>query len=59
MYLHLIQAAINERRPVHLHLPIDVSMTEIDVAKPFQPETRDDQDVSRYIQMRESCATGI
>jgi hypothetical protein len=28
-------------------------MTEIDVAKPFQPETRDDQDVSRYIQMIE------
>ena len=49
----LIQAAINERRPVHLHLPIDVAMTEIDVAKPFQPETRDDQDVSRYIQMIE------
>ena len=34
----LIQAAINERRPVHLHLPIDVAMTEIDVSKSFQPE---------------------
>ncbi|MCG7305904.1 alpha-keto acid decarboxylase family protein [Staphylococcus warneri] len=49
----LIQAAINERRPVHLHLPIDVAMTEIDVSKSFQPETRDDQDVSHYIQMIE------
>ncbi|AGZ25455.1 MULTISPECIES: alpha-keto acid decarboxylase family protein [Staphylococcus] len=49
----LIQAAINERRPVHLHLPIDVAMTEIDVSKPFQPEARDDQDVSHYIQMIE------
>lgn len=49
----LIQAAINERRPVHLHLPIDVAMTEIDVPKPFQPEARDDQDVSHYIQMIE------
>ncbi|COE60254.1 alpha-keto acid decarboxylase family protein [Staphylococcus warneri] len=49
----LIQAAINERRPVHLHLPIDVAMTEIDVSKSFQPESRDDQDVSHYIQMIE------
>lgn len=49
----LIQAAINERRPVHLHLPIDVAMTEIDVPKSFQPEARDDQDVSHYIQMIE------
>ncbi|MCJ1787313.1 alpha-keto acid decarboxylase family protein [Staphylococcus warneri] len=49
----LIQAAINERRPVHLHLPIDVAMTEIDVSKSFQPEARDDQDVSHYIQMIE------
>lgn len=49
----LIQAAINECRPVHLHLPIDVAMTEIDVSKSFQPEARDDQDVSHYIQMIE------
>lgn len=33
----LINAAINERRPVHVHLPIDVAMTEIEVDKAFQP----------------------
>ena len=26
----VINAAIHERRPVHIHLPIDVAMTEIE-----------------------------
>ena len=27
----LIQAAVNNKRPVHIHLPIDVAATEIDI----------------------------
>ena len=36
----LINAAINERRPVHVHLPIDVAMTEIEVNEAFQPTVK-------------------
>ncbi len=49
----LIQEAINERRPVHIHLPIDVAMTEIDVTSTFQPKQSTEQDISSYIKMIE------
>lgn len=49
----LIQEAINERRPVHIHLPIDVAMTEIDVTSTFQPKQPTEQDISSYIKMIE------
>lgn len=32
----LIQAAVNNKRPVHIHLPIDVAATEIDIKESFQ-----------------------
>ncbi|EHJ08025.1 alpha-keto acid decarboxylase family protein [Staphylococcus simiae] len=46
----LIDAAINERRPVHIHLPIDVALTEIDIAEPYNPQPQKDVDASHYIQ---------
>ncbi|MCE3022039.1 alpha-keto acid decarboxylase family protein [Staphylococcus pasteuri] len=49
----LIQEAINERRPVHIHLPIDVAMTEIDVTSTFQPKQPTEHDISSYIKMIE------
>lgn len=49
----LINAAIQERRPVHLHLPIDVALAEIEVSETFQPEDMPHQDVKKYIDMIE------
>lgn len=49
----LINAAIQERRPVHLHLPIDVALAEIEVSETFQPEDVPNQDVKKYIDMIE------
>ncbi|MEJ7208915.1 alpha-keto acid decarboxylase family protein [Staphylococcus capitis] len=49
----LINAAIQERRPVHLHLPIDVALDEIEVSETFQPEDVPHQDVKKYIDMIE------
>ena len=49
----LINAAIQERRPVHLHLPIDVALAEIEVSETFQPEDVPHQDVKKYIDMIE------
>ena len=31
----VINVAIHERRPVHIHLPVDVAMTEIEVESSF------------------------
>ncbi|MFW3591455.1 alpha-keto acid decarboxylase family protein [Staphylococcus caprae] len=49
----LINAAIQERRPVHLHLPIDVALAEIEVSETFQPEALQQQDVQKYVNMIE------
>ncbi len=51
--LRLINAAIQERRPVHLHLPIDVALAEIEVSETFQPEDMPHQDVKKHIDMIE------
>lgn len=45
----LIDAAINEKRPVHMHLPIDVAAQKIEVEKPYCYVTPEKQDVSSYI----------
>ena len=34
----VINAALQERRPVHIHLPIDVAMSDIEVEQPFKVE---------------------
>ncbi|GGI42555.1 alpha-keto acid decarboxylase family protein [Mammaliicoccus stepanovicii] len=47
----LIDAALAEKRPVHLHLPIDVAQAEIDVQMPYAPAEMINQDVSKYTQM--------
>lgn len=45
----VINAAIHERRPVHIHLPIDVAMKEIEVDTPYEVEEAPEQDVQRYV----------
>lgn len=47
----VINAALQERRPVHIHLPIDVAMSDIEVEQPFKVENAPQQDVSQYIDM--------
>lgn len=47
----LINEALAEKRPVHLHLPIDVAMTEIEVKDAYQLPEFKAQDVSNYIEM--------
>ena len=47
----LLNAALAEKRPVHLHLPIDVAMTEIDVENTYEVPERKVKDVSKYIAM--------
>lgn len=49
----LIDAAINEKRPVHLHLPIDVAAEEIEVKAPYRYRKPNTRDVSSYIKMIE------
>ncbi|WP_016912056.1 alpha-keto acid decarboxylase family protein [Mammaliicoccus vitulinus] len=49
----LINAAISEKRPVHLHLPIDVAQAEIDVKEAYKIPEPVHQDVSKYIEMIE------
>ncbi|MGV3041789.1 alpha-keto acid decarboxylase family protein [Staphylococcus rostri] len=46
----LIQTAVDERRPVHIHLPIDVALTEIQVSQPFELQPTHSQDISDYVQ---------
>ncbi|WP_414055137.1 alpha-keto acid decarboxylase family protein [Macrococcus equi] len=45
----VINAAIRERRPVHIHLPIDVALTEIEVNDTPVAYQHAAQDVSQYI----------
>ena len=45
----LINAAINEKRPVHTHLPIDVAAVNIEVQTPYQYTAPVKQDVDSYI----------
>lgn len=47
----VINAAIHERRPVHIHLPIDVAMKEIEVDTLYEVEEAPEQDVQRYVDM--------
>lgn len=47
----VINAAIRERRPVHIHLPIDVAMEEIEIDNPFEVALTPKQDLSRYVDM--------
>ncbi len=47
----LINAALAEKRPVHIHLPIDVAQAEIEVEEDFKPAEMINQDVSHYIEM--------
>lgn len=47
----VINAALQERRPVHIHLPIDVAVSEIDVEQAFKIEKTSQQDVSQYVNM--------
>jgi TPP-dependent 2-oxoacid decarboxylase len=47
----LINTAINERRPVHVHLPIDVAMTEIEVDKAFQPTVKESTINEQVVEM--------
>lgn len=47
----LIDAALAEKRPVHLHLPIDVAMSEIEVEAAYELPKRQSEDVSKYIDM--------
>lgn len=47
----VINAAIHERRPVHIHLPIDVAMTEIEVDSEYDVAPTADVNVERYIDM--------
>lgn len=49
----LINAALTEKRPVHIHLPIDVAQAEIEVVESFKPSEPMKQDVSSYIEMVE------
>ena len=47
----VINAALQERRPVHIHLPIDVAVSDIEVEQPFKVEKTPQQDVSQYVDM--------
>ncbi|KAB2209633.1 alpha-keto acid decarboxylase family protein, partial [Staphylococcus epidermidis] len=47
----LINTAIAERRPVHLHLPIDVAISEIEIPTPFEVTAAKDTDASTYIEL--------
>ncbi|MFH4934227.1 alpha-keto acid decarboxylase family protein [Staphylococcus cohnii] len=50
----LINAAINEKRPVHIHLPIDVAAVNIEVQTPYQYTAPVKQDVDSYIDIIEN-----
>lgn len=45
----LINAALAEKRPVHMHLPIDTATTEIEVDAPYQLPEAQTEDVSDYV----------
>lgn len=47
----VINAALRERRPVHIHLPIDVAMEEIEIDNPYEVALTPKQDLRRYVDM--------
>ena len=47
----VISAALFEKRPVHIHLPIDVANTEIELASSFELAEHQHRDVSKHMQM--------
>ncbi|MGW8048254.1 alpha-keto acid decarboxylase family protein [Staphylococcus shinii] len=47
----VINTALFEKRPVHIHLPIDVANTEIEVTASFEIAEHQHMDVSKYMQM--------
>ncbi|MEQ5990936.1 alpha-keto acid decarboxylase family protein [Staphylococcus saccharolyticus] len=49
----VINAALAERRPVHIHLPIDVALAEIEVSESFKPEEKQHEAVQQYVDMLE------
>ncbi|MCG7339166.1 alpha-keto acid decarboxylase family protein [Staphylococcus sp. ACRSN] len=50
----VIDAAINERRPVHIHLPIDVAAIEIEVSETYRYKQNEIKYVTPYIEMVKS-----
>ena len=50
----LINAAINEKRPVHIYLPRDVAAVDIEVETPYQYTAPAKQDVDSYIEIIEN-----
>ena len=47
----LINAALSEKRPVHIHLPIDVAQSEIEITEGFKLAEPEQQDVSNIVKM--------
>lgn len=47
----VISAALFEKRPVHIHLPIDVANTEIELTSSFELAEHQHRDVSKHMQM--------
>lgn len=45
----IIASAIRERRPVHIHLPIDIALKEIEITDALVPYEHQPQDVSQLI----------
>lgn len=46
----VIHCALKEKRPVHIHLPIDVALTEIEIPHAPKVYTHESQNVDAYIQ---------
>ncbi|UJS27081.1 alpha-keto acid decarboxylase family protein [Macrococcoides canis] len=46
----VIHTALKEKRPVHIHLPIDVALTEIEIPHAPKVYTHESQNVDAYIQ---------
>lgn len=47
----VIEAALTEKRPVHIHLPIDVASVEIEADQPFEVPQHQGMDVAKYVNM--------
>ncbi|HLR18913.1 MAG TPA: alpha-keto acid decarboxylase family protein [Staphylococcus sp.] len=47
----VIEAALTEKRPVHIHLPADVVSVEIEVVTPFKYSQKQEVNVDKYINM--------
>ncbi|MCU5745852.1 alpha-keto acid decarboxylase family protein [Staphylococcus sp. SQ8-PEA] len=50
----VLNEVINEKRPVHIHLPIDVAATEIEVENEFSAPEHESSDVKQYIKAIET-----